>query len=149
MGRYFIVAVADDDAALVETNERNQKSRKITVTRPDLTIASMRAPNAAVAGSSIAVQDNTRNQDLVDSASSATKFYLSTDNLLDGGDILLGSRAVPALSARASGTALTNVTIPPATAPGRYFMIGVADANGVVVESNETNNNRSRAITVK
>jgi len=40
------------------------------------------------------------------------------------------------------------VTIP-ATAPGRYFVIGVADGDANVVESDEGNNPRSRAITVK
>jgi uncharacterized repeat protein (TIGR01451 family) len=149
LGKYFIIAIADDGGAVVETNERNQKSRKITVTRPDLTVSSLQTPGSAVAGSSIAIRDTTRNQDQVDGAASVTKFYLSMDNLFDGGDVFLGSRAVPALGARANSAATTNVTIPPATAPGRYFVIGVADADASVVESDEANNIRSRAITVK
>jgi len=149
LGRYFIIAVADDDAALVETNERNQKSRKITVTRPDLTVSSLQTPASAVAGTSIAIRDTTRNRDQVDGAASVTKFYLSTNNLFDGGDVLLGSRAVPALGARANSAAATTVTIPSVTAPGRYFVIGVADADANVVESDEANNSRSRALTVK
>ena len=149
LGKYFIIAVADDDAAIVETNERNQKNRKITVTRPDLIVSSLRTPGSLLAGASIAIQDSTRNEDLVDGAASVTKFYLSTDKLFDGGDVFLGSRAVPALGAKATSAATTTVTIPLATAPGRYFVIGVADADAHVVESDEANNFRSRAITVK
>jgi uncharacterized repeat protein (TIGR01451 family) len=149
LGRYFIIAVADDDASVVEVNERNQKNRRITVTRPDLKISSLRTPGSALAGASIAIQDSTQNEDLVDGGASVTKFYLSTDNLLDGSDILLGSRAVPALAARATSSATTNVTIPLGTVAGRYFVLGVADADAAIVESDEANNIRSRAITVK
>ena len=149
LGKYFIIAVADDDADLVETNERNQKNRRITVTRPDLRIISLRTPGSAVAGASIAIQDSTRNEDLVDGGTSITRFYLSTDNVFDGGDVFLGSRAVPALGPRATSSATSNVTIPLSTATGRYFVIGVADADDTVVESDEANNLRSRAIAVK
>ena len=148
LGRYFIIAVADDDAAVVETNERNQRSRRITVTRPDLRVSSLRSPASVVAGANLAIQDTTRNDDLVDGGASTTKFYLSTDNLFDGGDVLLGSRAVPGLGARATSAVSTTVTIP-AIAPGRYFVLAVADGDANVVESDEGNNARSRALTVK
>ena len=149
LGRYFIIAAADDDTAVVETNERNLRSRRITVTRPDLSVSSLRSPASVIAGATLAIQDTTRNDDLVDGGASTTKFYLSTDKLFDGGDVLLGSRVVPALGARATSAASTSVTIPLATAPGRYFVIGVADGDANVVESDEGNNARSRAFTVK
>ena len=148
LGQYFIIAAADDDAVVVETNERNQRSRRITVTRPDLRVSSLRTPASVVAGANLAIQDTTRNDDLVGGGVSTTKFYLSTDKLFDGGDVLLGNRAVPALGARATSAASTTVTIP-ATAPGRYFVIGVADGDANVIESDESNNARSRALTVK
>lgn len=149
LGRYFIIAVADDDAVVVETNERNLRSRRITITRPDLSVSSLRSPASVIAGANLAIQDTTRNDDLVDGGASSTKLYLSADRLFDGGDVLLGSRAVPALGARATSAASTTVTIPPATVPGRYFVIGVADGDANVVESDEGNNARSRALTVK
>jgi subtilase family serine protease len=114
LGRYFIIAMADDDAAVVETNERNQRSRRITVTRPDLRVSALHTPASVVAGANLAIQDTTRNDDLVDGGASTTKFYLSTDKLFDGGDVLLGSRAVPALGARATSKASTTVAIPAA-----------------------------------
>ena len=149
LGRYFIIAAADDDTAIVETNERNLRSRRITVTRPDLSVSSLRSPASVIAGATLAIQDTTRNDDLVDGGASTTKLYLSVDRLFDGGDVLLGSRAVPALGARATSAASTTVTIPLATVPGRYFVIGVADGDANVVESDEANNARVRALTVK
>jgi len=149
LGNYFIIAKADADGAVVETNERDQKSRKIAVTRPDLTVNSLRTPTSVSAGANIVIQDSTSNAALVEAGASVTRFYLSTDNGVDGGDVLLGSRAVPMLGARAKNAASTTVTIPPATPPGRYFVIGVADADADVIESNEGNNSRSRSITVK
>jgi subtilase family serine protease len=63
--------------------------------------------------------------------------------------VVLG-RAVPPLPAKAKSAASTPVTIPLATAPGVYFVLAVADADGVgvVAEINEANNVRSRKITI-
>jgi len=118
------------------------------MTRPDLRVSALRTPASVVVGANLAIQDNTRNDDGVDGGASTTKFYLSTDKLFDGGDVLLGSRAVPALGARATSKASSTVTIP-ATAPGRYFVIAVADGDANVVEADEGNNARSRAFTMK
>ena len=137
LGRYFIIAAADDDTAVVETNERNLRSRRITVTRPDLSVSSLRSAASVIAGANLAIQDTTRNDDLVDGGPSTTQLYLSLDRLFDLGDVLLGSRAVPALAARATSAASTIVTIPPATVPGRYFVIGVADGDAAM-SSNPT-----------
>jgi subtilase family serine protease len=40
------------------------------------------------------------------------------------------------------------VTIPAGTAPGAYFIIGRADGDDAIVEYNENNNTRARAITI-
>ncbi len=75
-------------------------------------------------------------------------FIYRRTTLFDGGDVLLGGRAVPGLGARATSAVSTTVTIP-AIAPGRYFVLAVADGDANVVESDEGNNARSRALTVK
>jgi len=68
------------------------------------------------------------------------RLYLSADDTLDAGDVLLGSRAVASLAAGATSAAVTTVTIPLTTAPGSYHVIAVADAAGQQVELDETNN---------
>src|SRR5207237_403069 len=81
-------------------------------------------------------------------AASTTRFYLSTTSTLGPGAVTLGSRAVPSLTAGQANSSSTTVTIPVSTAAGAYFVIAVADADGGVSESNETNNATSRPITV-
>ena len=71
--------------------------------------------------------------------------------MLDGSDTFLGSRNVDLpLAANGKSSGSTTVTIPLATVPGTYFVLAVADADGVgvVEETNEANNLRSRKITI-
>jgi subtilase family serine protease len=156
LGKYFLIGVADADNAVPETQENNKKSRRLQVTRPDLTVTALKAPASAAAGSSIVVQDTTSNKAPVPAGGpgpgptvAVTRFYLSTDSAFDGSDAILGSRdiALP-LAAKAKSAASTTVTIPPATVPGVYFVLAVADGDGAVLEINETNNLRSRKITI-
>ena len=64
-----------------------------------------------------------------------TKFYLSTYNILDAGDTVLGGRTVPALAAGASSTGTTTVPFPAGTTPGTYYIIARADAHGAIAET--------------
>src|SRR6185436_3186915 len=79
---------------------------------------------------------------------SNTKFWLSTDAVLGGGDTLLGARPVPSLNSGIASAGSTSVVIPAGTAPGSYFLIANADGDGSVPESNEGNNVRTKALTV-
>ena len=63
--------------------------------------------------------------------------------MLDAGDALLGSRAVPALTAGASNSASTLVTVPATMAGGAYYVIAQADAGGTEAEASETNNTKA------
>jgi subtilase family serine protease len=74
---------------------------------------------------------------------SSTGFYLSVNSSYNPGDVFLGSRTVSALAASTSEGASTQVAIPANTAPGTYFVIAIADWNGSVSESSETNNTRA------
>ncbi len=148
IGRYFLIGVADADNVVAETNNTNKRSRTINVTLPDMTVSALRLPAAAAVGATIAIQETTTNKGLVDAGASATRYFLSSDSALDGGDVLLGGRVIAVLAAKAKNTAFTNVAIPPGTAPGKYFVIAVADADGAVAETVESNNTRSRVITL-
>jgi hypothetical protein len=158
LGKYFLIAVPDavpdPDGVVEETQENNKKSRRFRVTRPDLTVTALKAPGTAAAGSSIFIEDTTKNTEKVAAVSSGppvavTRFYLSTDSAVDGGDAILGSRdiALP-LAAKTKSAGSTTVTIPLVTAPGVYFVLAVADGDGAVTETNEGNNARSRKITI-
>jgi subtilase family serine protease len=148
LGRYFLIAVADAAGSIDETKEKNAKVRPLTVTLPDMIAQSLRVPSSAAAGASVVVSDTTSNKAPVDAGASTTQYYLSADVILDGSDVLLGSRIVPALGAKGRSAGSAPVTIPLATPPGKYFLLAVADGVAEVTEADENNNLRARPITI-
>jgi subtilase family serine protease len=141
-GTFFIIAKADDGNTVFETSEtNNSRSRSITI-GPDLAFTSLSlSPASLPAGANLTVSDTVKNQGAGIAAASTTRFYLSTNTTLDGGDVaLMPSRAVPQLADGASSSGATSVNIPSNIAPGSYYVIAQADADGVVAESTETNN---------
>ena len=127
----------------------NVEQEQTLVTFPDLTIKSLSAVAAAIPGSSVVVNDTTNNKSKIAAGPSVTRFYLSTDSKFDGADAQLpgGSRTIPALSPKESSSGSTTLTIPLGTALGRYFLIGVADADTGIPETKEKNA-KARSITV-
>ena len=114
------------------------------ILHPDLTMTQLSAPVGAV-GRPLAIASTVRNLAGAPAAAGPFRvdFYLSTDNVLDGGDRLLGSRNVTGLGPLTSTAATTVVTVPADVTPGAYYVIAVADAGNQVVESDETNNTRA------
>ncbi|TMA90900.1 MAG: DUF11 domain-containing protein [Deltaproteobacteria bacterium] len=134
--------------AETDTNPSNNVEREHTVvTLADLAVKAISTVTAAIPGSAIVVNDTTLNNGKVAAGASTTGFFLSTDAKFAAGDVSLGSRAIPALSPKQSSAGSTTVTIPLATALGRYFIIGVADADSGVAETKE-NNAKARALNV-
>ena len=110
----------------------------------------MTAPATAVVGTAFAVQDATTNQGTVTAAASATRYFLSLDTAKNGGDKLLGSRAVPMLPAgQTSPGPNVSVTIPSATAAGVYWLLACADDTALVGETSEINNCTPSPATVQ
>jgi subtilisin family serine protease/subtilase family serine protease len=142
-GTYYILALADAANAITESIESNN-TRASTGVRigADLQTTYVNAPAFAAAGGSISVTDTTANYGSVPAAPSSTGFYLSTNGSVDAADTFLGSRDVGELSPGAISTATTVLQIPANIAAGSSSVIGVADWNGAVVETLETNNTR-------
>lgn len=148
-GSYYLIVKADADDAAAETTESNNALARTLVVGTDLTVSAITAPAKGAAGSPIVVSDTTTNQGGSDSPASVTAFYLSTSSAGGAGDVVLdGSRLVPQLAAGTSSTGSTTVTIPAATATGTFYIIAKADAGNAVGETNETNNVRSRSLTI-
>jgi uncharacterized repeat protein (TIGR01451 family) len=134
--------------AETDTDPSNNVEREHTVvTLADLAVKAISTVTAAIPGSAIVVNDTTLNNGKVAAGASTTRFFLSTDAKFAAGDVSLGSRAIPALSPKQSSAGSTTVTIPVATALGRHFIIGVADADSGVAETKE-NNAKARALNV-
>ena len=141
-GTYYIIAQADADNTNAESNETNNAtaSRSVVGIGPDLIVSTLLAPATASPGSSMTVSNTIKNQGGGPAGGSTVKFYLSTDAILDAGDVLLGSRAVPALASGGLSVEATNLPVPAGTATGTYVVMAVADADNAVTEAQESNN---------
>ena len=145
-GGYFVIAQSDAAGAVVEASEtNNNRADGSLYVGPDLTVSALSAPATSGAGKTFTVTETTKNQGTGDAVGSTTRFYLSTNSSLDGGDELLGSRTVPPLAAGATDTGTTTLTVPPDTATGTYYVIGQADGESAIAETSETNNRRGSA----
>jgi subtilase family serine protease len=113
----------------------------VTAYRPDLTVTDLVLPAKAQAGRPLAIRHTVRNVGNAPAGAFAVRFFLSTDDTLDAGDVLLGARNVAALGAGVSSTAITTLTLPGNTSvPGTYRVIALVDAVGKVAELDEANN---------
>ena len=105
------------------------------------------ALTTTVSGSNILVQDSVKNQGLTAAGAFTIRYYLSINTSYDAIDRLLCSRSITNLAAGAAnpaiGTITTTCAISATLASGSYYVVAVVDADSVVVETNETNNNRS------
>jgi subtilase family serine protease len=139
-GFYYVLARADGEASVAETNEANNAGFVAVTVGPDLRIGWVSGPGAVGVGQTFTVNDATQNVGGGPVAASTTAFYLSTNPSWDAGDLLVGSRAVPPLAGGATSTAPTALTIPAGTAPGGYYLLARADADGSIPEGQESNN---------
>jgi subtilase family serine protease len=143
VGAYNLIARADADEAVIETQEGNNTKVASLQIGPDLVVLTVTPPGVAAAGSTMSVSVTTRNQGGGPAGSSNTRFYLSTNFVLDAADVLLsGEGAAPALAAGASHTGTASVTIPSSTSTGAYYLIARADGGDAVTETQEGNNTR-------
>lgn len=148
VGQYYLIAKADGGDAVGEAVETNNTSARIIRIGADLVVSAFSAPSTGGAGLSISVTDTTTNQGTGGTEASVTRFYLSANTQLDAGDAELGGRAVPPLGAQTGSSATTTLTIPAATSAGLYYLLAVADADGTVQETIESNNRYARSFQV-
>jgi hypothetical protein len=153
-GTYYVLFYVDADAQVTETNETNNVgSIQITVTSsagsPDLVVQTpATTPTSLNAGATTSASATVKNQGTAVAAASSLKFYLSADNTYAATDTYLATSAVASLAVNATAAVSAVLTIPATTAAGTWYILFVADADAQVVESNETNNVGSVAITI-
>lgn len=171
-GTYYIIAHIDADDEVVEINEQNNffvspkfnieaTSGAVDFSLEDFVMEVDGTPltsnNVLQAGSTISVARNT----VVGVVSNPPaefntnlKVYLSTDQTIDGGDIVLASaNSNPVFSANSGFNYFGSVDvpdfdIPSGTAAGDYHIIVKYDADDLIQESFENNNIRISPITV-
>jgi subtilisin family serine protease len=142
-GSYYVIARTDWNDTVVEPTEtNNDKSSSVIRIGGDLAVTSVAASSPVRAGGPITVTDTTSNQGAAPIGESTTAFYLSINTVYDASDQFLGNRTVGALAVSQSSTAQIQLIVPAGIAAGMYYVIGVADANGAILESLENNNTR-------
>jgi subtilase family serine protease len=168
-GTYYIGAIADNFTIMecdewdcwdtgmgnriIESNEANNAlaGNQIVVTGPDLTMTAVSGPPSGVRGGAITVNNAVTNSGTGASPGFSVRLYLSTDTVITGNDIYLGTRALSGLASGASDAATTTVTIPSIIGydeegypiglpPGTYYIGAIADIYNQVQESSEMNN---------
>jgi subtilase family serine protease len=147
-GTYYIIARADANTVINETNENNNTRGKSIKIVPDLVVSALTAPSTVSPGQIISVSDTTKNNGPSATGPSTTRFYLSLNSSYDSGDTELGSRSVPSLASGAVSTGSTSVIVPADAANGTYYIIARADADGIITEYSETNNTRSKSVKI-
>jgi YD repeat-containing protein len=150
-GLYQLFAKTDAANIQAETNENNNAlgaSSGLTVSiqqRPDLQATSVAAPPAIPAGGVVDVQWTVRNFGPAATPTGGSRWvdrvYVSFDNQLDSGDVLLGERQNgSALAVGESYTSRDNFALPAALSGNLYILV-VADGTGVVEEYPQEGNN--------
>ncbi|MBI5739319.1 MAG: S8 family serine peptidase [Nitrospirae bacterium] len=150
-GNYNMWAQADIENALAESDEMNNvygPQTVIVLGKPDLSISDLTLPLTSGEGKIIALTDTTKNSGQSSAGPSVTKFYYSTNSILDASDTYIGERAAPSLASGASSTGSVDVTIPAGATTGVRYIIARADATGAVAEMSETNNKKTRSLLI-
>ncbi|MCB2376162.1 T9SS type A sorting domain-containing protein [Hymenobacter sp. BT635] len=151
-GSYYVLFVADHLNQVAETNETNNVyAIGLTVVQPgiDLTVSQAALSRTVMpAGTALGMGANINNLGTTSAATSNMGFYLSTDNTYSTGDVLLGSVNGSTLFAGDYSYRSGTFTVPSATTAGAYYVLFVADHQGQVTETNETNNVAALAITI-
>lgn len=117
--------------------------------KPDLAINSVSiSASSFVSGGVATLLFHVANNGTADAGASVSKIYLSTDSTIDASDTLLSAVAVSSLQKGSSVDETVTVTLPANVASGVYWVGVVADANGQVAETNESNNTASTQVTL-
>jgi len=129
---YRVIAVADALNQQPELDETNNLAVSPPVARtayqPDLAITALSVPGTVQVGGKLAIAHTVRNAGPAPAGAFAIRFYLSSDDALDAGDVLFGTRNVAGLGAGASSPAVSTFTIASTLPPAGYRVMAVADA---------------------
>jgi subtilase family serine protease len=114
---------------------------------PDLVVTALTAASTADPGGVVPVQETTANQGTAASGASTTLICIARDAALSD-PVVSRNVSHAALAVGASEAKGGPLVVPADLSPGTYYVGAIADINGVVAESNETNNTWSQQIII-
>jgi len=144
-GTYFLIAEADTNGEVRETNEDNNLRARRLLVGPDLkaTVALEPATPTSTVPTTITV--TTANKGFDVAAASTTRLYRSANGTIGAGDELLGEWAIPALNPKQEAAQSVTVMLP----AGSYFLLAAVDVSNAVKEANESQNVTKVKLTVQ
>ena len=147
-GSFRLMACADDLKAVTESDEADNclaSAGSVAVGAPDLVVSALSTTATSVApGGRFVVSHTALNQGNASAAASRTRFYLSSDAVRGGADVLLvGTGSVTTLLPGKTAGGNVTVAVPASTALGDYHLVACADDLSAIGEGDETNNCRA------
>jgi subtilase family serine protease len=150
-GELFIGVIADSGKVVAESQESNNSANlKLQVSQlPDLVVKDLSISKTTInPGENLRVDFAVLNQGSANTPAHAQEVRLSSDNVADANDLLLTTLSSNGINAGISSQFVIDLRIPQDIAPGRYFIVVVADGRSAIAETNEANNAASAAFTV-
>jgi subtilase family serine protease len=154
-GTYYVGAIADDQNAVPEANESNNARASTTQTTiagssADLSISTFTVPATGTAGATIAITMTVQNQGAAAASAFLVSFFFSPDATITTADTRSSIQCAynDGIAAGRSGDCNINIGVPSSLAPGTYYVGAIADEEGRVFESDETNNTRVAPSTI-
>lgn len=151
-GEYVVLAVADHNGQIEETNETNNVMAfriQVNTAQTDLTIAALYSPDFSVAGNYLYVSGYEYNEgNTANYNGHYINYYLSADSILDNGDTYLNGEYIYSIGSGEYRSFGANIGLPSNLSSGKYYILVVADAGNSIQETNEANNVSSRVLTI-
>lgn len=155
-GELYLLIVTDSLSNVAEDDETNNVTAvPIKVIGNDLTVNNVEAPTVVGVGTTTTLNFNVTNTGFLPSTSDywSNGIYLSTDDVLDGTDTLIGSQQVyhgsESSPLNPSDSDHTSIDwLVPDVPSGTYYLIFVADIDGEEPERVEDNNYVVQAIDI-
>ncbi len=150
-GVYRLYAQTDFDLAVRERSEANNMKQRRLLVGGDLLALPVRAPLGAARGDLVTATVRTKNIGPGTAPpGTMTRLYLSADGTIDDGvDRLVVEWTLEAIAPGEIVLRSHEFEVPPALAPGRYYLIARVDWSNTWAELNETNNTKAKGFTVR
>jgi YVTN family beta-propeller protein len=153
-GDYYVCAMGDSLAQVVETDETNNtlcSSGTVSVPPADLVMTAASTTATTVnKGANFSLSNGVKNQGGSKAGAFVVAFHLSTNTTYGDGDdvVITQTRSITSLAIGATSSASTTLTVPSSTSSGTYYVCANADSNNTVAEGDETNNPRCTTTTI-
>ncbi len=116
--------------------------------KPNLTVDALTPPSSVKAGTTVPVYVRVKQHNILTSSGACkTGIYLSANSSITTSDQLIAVVGVPKLGYQATAAGTLNVYIPTTAANGTCYIGAIVDYQGVVAESNESDNTKAVQVT--